>query len=123
VGINPRKIWLGVLGVACMMAAGCPSACDEVTKLLNPSAGAVKSVTVSPATAQLGIGQTQQFTVDVQPSSVTDKTVTWAVVPSTAGTIDSSGILTARTAGAATVTATSVATTSVAGSSLVTITP
>ena len=50
------------------------------------------SVTVSPTTASLKAGQTQQFTATLGNSS---EGVTWSVMPTGAGTINASGLYTA----------------------------
>ena len=102
-----RKIRFGALAVACLLAAGCPSACD-VKKLLSPSG--VQSVTIAPAAAQISVGQTQQFTATVRPDSASGDGVTWSVTPSTMATIDAKGMLTALAPGQAVVSATTVAT-------------
>src|SRR5262245_37203661 len=101
-----RRVWLGVLGAGCLMAAGCPSACD-VKELINPTQ---ISVTIAPALAQLTVGQTQQFTATVLPDSLSNRSVTWSVTPAVTATIDASGVLTALAPGQAVVTATTVAT-------------
>lgn len=93
-----------------MAASGCPSGCDELTKLLNPTGTSVESVTISPVAAQLTVGQTQQFTGTVLPTGVSDRSVTWSVAPTGLATIDTNGILTAQAPGAVIVTAVSVAT-------------
>ena len=73
----------------------------------------VINVTVSPASATVGVSQTQQFTATV--TGTTNTAVTWSVDGvaggnATVGTISTSGIYTApATYGAHTVTATSVA--------------
>jgi uncharacterized protein YjdB len=105
-----RRLKLAVLVGACMLAAGCPTGCDEISKLVNPTGTSVQTVTVAPALAQLTVGQTMQFTATVLPTGVSDRSVTWTVAPAGIATIDANGILTALTAGQAVVTATTVAT-------------
>jgi glucosylceramidase len=100
-------VWLAVLGGACLTAAGCPNSCG-LSQLLNPTS--VQSVSVSPASAQLTVGQTQQFTATVLPSGVSNRSVTWSVAPAAMATIDDNGVLKALAVGQATVTATTVAT-------------
>jgi uncharacterized protein YjdB len=102
-------MWLVVLGLACLMTAGCPG-CSDINKILNPTGTSVQSVTVAPLSVQLTVGQTQQFTATVLPNGVPDKSVTWSVSPSGLATIDTKGLLTAVAAGQAVVTATTVAT-------------
>jgi hypothetical protein len=80
------------------------------------------SVTVSPASAGLVAGQTQQFTATV--SNLSPATVTWTINPQV-GTISSSGLYTAppsiATQQTATVTATSQANSAISGSATVTL--
>ena len=81
------------------------------------------SVTISPTSATIYPGQTQQFTATVANTSNT--TVSWSVSPSGTGTINSSGLYTAPTSitkqQAVTVTATSQADTTKSASAAVTV--
>jgi uncharacterized protein YjdB len=104
-----QRVWLVVLGVACLMTAGCPG-CSDITRILNPTGTSVQSVTVTPQLVQITVGATQQFTATVLPAGVPDRSVTWSVSPSGLATIDTKGLLTALAAGQAVVSATSVAT-------------
>jgi hypothetical protein len=80
------------------------------------------SVTVTPATATLSIGETQQFTAVVSPPGA-DQRVTWSVIAGTGtGTITTAGLFTASTAGTVAVRATSVVVTTVSGEAAVTVT-
>jgi len=85
----------------------------------------IGSVVISPATATLAAGGTQQFTATV--SGENNNSVTWSVDGvnggnNTVGTVSSSGLYTAPSAaGAHTVTATSVADTSKSASAAVSI--
>jgi uncharacterized protein YjdB len=97
------------LTIACLAAAGCPSGCDQISKIINPTGTSVRSVTVDPLSASVAVGQTKQFTATVQPDGVPDKSVTWSVAPGEVATIDSKGLLTGVSAGQAVVTATTVA--------------
>jgi uncharacterized protein YjdB len=102
-----RSAWLGVLLVACLIAAGCPNGCDAV-KALDPTG--VQSVSISPSLVQLTVGQTQQYTATVKPDRYTDDGLTWSVAPSSMASIDPKGLLTALTPGQAVVKVTTVAT-------------
>jgi Cytochrome b5-like Heme/Steroid binding domain/Bacterial Ig-like domain (group 2) len=62
------------------------------------------SVQITPANATVNVGGTAQFTPTVTNSTAG---IAWAVTPSSLGTISSSGLFTAVTAGGGTVTATS----------------
>jgi RHS repeat-associated protein len=83
------------------------------------------SVTVTPTSATLNSGQTQQFTATVTNTSNT--AVTWTIVPAGVGTIDSTGLYTAPVTISAqqtvTITATSQADTTQSASAAVTLTP
>jgi uncharacterized protein YjdB len=106
--MSRRSVWLVVLGIACLTTAGCPG-CSEITRILNPTGSSVQSVTVTPLSAQITVGGTQQFTATVLPTGVDDRSVTWSVSPAALATIDTKGLLTALAAGQAVVSATSVA--------------
>ena len=67
---------------------------------------AVTGVTVSPTTASLETGGTQQLTATVSPSNATDKTVSWSTSNSSVATVSSTGLVTAVGAGSATITVT-----------------
>jgi hypothetical protein len=75
-----------------------------ITSPLLPN---IDRLEITPSTATLALGQTQQFTARVvSPTGETvDTPVTWAVVPSRVGSIDTTGLFTAKGAGAATITA------------------
>lgn len=75
----------------------------EATYLVGNLVSSTVSVTISPTTATVTAGQTQQFTATVSGGT---KGVTWS--STSIGTIDSSGLFTAVSAGTGTVTATSV---------------
>ena len=81
------------------------------------SAAPVVSITISPISASLATGGTQQFTATV--TGTTNTAVTWSA---TGGTITSAGLYTAsQTAGRYNVTATSVADTTKSASAAVTV--
>jgi surface protein len=70
----------------------------------------VASLTVSPATAVLSVGMTQQFTALLQSAdgnTLTGRTVTWSSSAPSTLSVSSSGLATAMAAGTATITATS----------------
>jgi hypothetical protein len=108
-------------------------AVDESSLMIDPNSGQAKqtsvSVTVSPVSASVLVGQPQQFTATVQNS--VDQSVSWSVNGAlggnaTVGTIDTTGRYTAPSAvpspSTVTVTATTVAAPAVSGSASVTIT-
>jgi RHS repeat-associated protein len=101
-------------------AAAIGNGCSGGSPLQPPVA-----VSVTPTTATLYGGQTQQFTATVTNTSNT--AVTWTISPAGTGTINSSGLYTApatiSTQQTVTVTATSQANTSASASATVTLTP
>ena len=108
-------------------------AVDESSLMIDPNSGqaqqaAATTVTVSPGTASLTTGATQQFTATV--TNATSQGVTWSVNGvaggnATVGLISSTGLYTAPAAvpgsGSVTVQATSTATPSAVGSATVAI--
>ena len=70
----------------------------------------VASVTVTPTTAGLQVGATQQFTAvpkDAAGNTLTGRVVTWASSNTAIATVSSSGVVSGTAAGSATITATS----------------
>lgn len=67
---------------------------------------AVTGVSVSPTSASLVVGATQQLAATVAPSNATNKNVTWSTSNANVATVSSSGLVTAVAAGSATITAT-----------------
>lgn len=102
-GLNPTAVEAIVAkgnAILQAMEASTKAAQDAV----NPPA--VVAVSVSPTSATLALGATQQFSATVQ--NATDSSVVWSVSPDGAGSVDQNGMFTApATAGSATVTATS----------------
>ncbi|MBF4506453.1 Ig-like domain-containing protein [Flavobacterium sp. JLP] len=74
----------------------------------NPGTGvvAVTSVTLAPTTATLSVGATQQLTPTVNPSTATNKSVTYSSNNTAVATVNTSGLITAVASGAATITVT-----------------
>jgi uncharacterized protein YjdB len=120
----------GVITSAGVFTAGATAgtATITVTSLADPTktatatvtiaAATVSSVSISPTTASISTGATQQFTAAVQ-GTVTNKAVTWSA---SAGTVSAAGLLTApATAAKVTVTATSVADNTKSASATVTV--
>ncbi|HCQ0858558.1 TPA: Ig-like domain-containing protein [Escherichia coli] len=67
----------------------------------------VTGVTVSPKTATVNVGETQQLLAEVSPASATDKKVTWASSAPSVATVDKdSGLVTGVSNGDVTITAT-----------------
>src|SRR5207244_3010453 len=82
----------------------------------------VASVTVSPASASVRVGQAVQLTAtpkDASGNPLTGRTVTWASSNTSVGTVNASGLVTGVVAGSTTITATSEGQ---SGTSVVTVT-
>ncbi len=73
---------------------------------LQRNATAVTGVTLTPASANLTVGETQQLTASVQPSNASNTDVNWSTSNSSIVTVDNSGLITAVSPGNATVTVT-----------------
>ncbi|WP_337968096.1 Ig-like domain-containing protein [uncultured Flavobacterium sp.] len=67
---------------------------------------AVTGVTLSPTTATLLVGATQQLTPTVAPATATNKAVTYSSSNTAVATVNASGLITAVAAGSATITVT-----------------
>ncbi len=72
----------------------------------TPAPVAATGVGVTPASASLSVGATQQLTATVAPSNATNKNVAWSTSNASVATVSTTGLVTAVAAGSATVTAT-----------------
>ncbi len=77
-----------------------------VTSAITVATIPVSSVAVSPTSASLYAGNTQQLSATISPANATNKTVTWSSSNTAIATVNSSGLVTAVSAGTATITAT-----------------
>ena len=66
----------------------------------------VISVSMSPTSANINIGATQQFTTTISPTNAANQNVTWSSSNTTVATVNGSGLVTGISAGTATITAT-----------------
>ncbi len=66
----------------------------------------ITGVTLTPATASLIVGATQQLTATVAPSNATNKSVSYSSSNTTVATVSTTGLITAVAAGSATITVT-----------------
>lgn len=66
----------------------------------------VTSVTLTPESAELYVGETTQLTANVMPTDAADKSVTWSSSDSSVAMVDANGLVTAKKAGEATITCT-----------------
>ncbi|UPZ16944.1 Ig-like domain-containing protein [Flavobacterium humidisoli] len=76
------------------------------TSAITVAAIPVSSVAVSPTSASLYAGNTQQLSATISPANATNKNVTWSSSNNAIATVNSSGLVTAVSAGTATITAT-----------------
>lgn len=76
------------------------------TSAITVAAIPVSSAAVSPTSASLYAGNTQQLSATISPANATNKTVTWSSSNTAIATVNSSGLVTAVSAGTATITAT-----------------
>jgi Bacterial Ig-like domain (group 2) len=115
-----RSTLVGLLTIAGLAACG-----DKVnvTQPPTPTLGTVvHTVTVTPSSASLAIGDKFQFGASVDADQgVTDRTVTWTSANTTVATVDATGLVTAQAAGTTSITAKSKADPNVSGSASVTV--
>lgn len=64
------------------------------------------AISVSPTSANLAVGATQQLTATVSPNNATNKNVTWSSSDDGVATVNASGLVTAQAVGTATITVT-----------------
>ena len=96
------------------------STCEVVTSSSSTPVN-VTSVTVSPSTKTVSIGDTAQLTTTVLPADATDKTVTWSSSDNSVATVSANGLVTALAVGTATITATSNDDNTIKGTCVVTV--
>src|SRR5437879_8639241 len=117
VGVAPLKHSLAyVTTLAVAVGVGCQRS-SPITE-----AGSVASVTVSPATIHIEVGQSAQLAATPRDRSghpLSGRPVTWATSNTAVATVDGAGLVTAATPGSATITATSQG---VSGTAVVTVT-
>ena len=85
--------------------------CGAIVKIVSLTVSAsqiipVSSVSLSPASLSLIIGQTSRLTVSVSPSNATNAAVSWSSNNTSVATVGSDGTVTAKAAGTATITCT-----------------
>ncbi len=94
----------GTATITVTTADGAKTATCAVT--VTTASVAVTGVTVSPTTATIGIGATQQLTATVAPTNATNKTVSWSSGNTAIATVSSTGLVTGIAAGSVTITVT-----------------
>lgn len=108
-----RRSWLFLFVVApsslglLIAATGCQGVPGNVSS--TPPGKTLTSISVSPATATISTGATQQYTASAKYSDGStanvSSTATWAVSSSSIAAISAAGLASAKTAGSTTVTA------------------
>ena len=79
-------------------------------------------ITLNKTTAAINNGETLQLTATVSPSNVSNSTVTWSSSNTSVATVNSDGLVTAKSRGNATITATTTDGTNLSASCSVTVT-
>lgn len=82
----------------------------------------IQSVSVSPSSVSIQVGETVHLAANVQADEGADTSVTWASSNSSVATVDVDGNVTGQSSGTATITATSNADASKSGAAEVTVT-
>lgn len=119
-----RSIFAGLLVIAGLTACG-----DKVTVSApgggtsSTGTGVVHSVTVSPSSVSLKIGETVQLVATVDADAGLARTVTWKSGDSNKATVSSAGLVTAAASGTVVITATSTADATVAGAATIIVSP
>ncbi|UXX79802.1 discoidin domain-containing protein [Reichenbachiella carrageenanivorans] len=72
----------------------------------DDSSVSVTGVSVSPSSASITVGGTQQLSATVIPSNATNQNVTWSTSNGSVATVNSNGLVSAQGVGSATITAT-----------------
>jgi len=81
----------------------CSATLDNVTVTASVP---VTSVSVTPGSATINVGATQQLTAAISPSNASNKNVTWTSNNTSVATVSSTGLVTGVAAGTATITVT-----------------
>ena len=66
---------------------------DNVESTVTISRPIASSVTLTPTSALLKVGEQQQFAATVLPANVADKDVSWSIDNTTVATVDESGLV------------------------------
>ena len=98
------SIYLGLAVTSHNNSALCTATFDNVS--ITTGGVAVTGVSVSPTSASIAVGATQQLTRTITPSNATNQNVTWSSSNTSVATVNSSGLVTGVAAGSATITVT-----------------
>jgi hypothetical protein len=112
-----------VLGALALAAATGLTACgDKITNNPTPVDSTIHSVTVSPPSLTLKVGDVSPLSASVSAGpGAKDKTVKWTSGNAAVATVDANGVVTAKGGGNTTVTATSNADPSVSGAAAISV--
>jgi hypothetical protein len=111
-----QKLTRSLAMASALAFAGVLAGCGDDVTVKQPT-----TVTVTPSTATVRVGETVQLTASVT-GDVADKTVTWSSSDQAKATVDANGKVTAVARGNATITAKSNADAAATSSALITIT-
>ena len=115
-----RSTLVGLLTLAGLTACGDKVTVPPVTT--TPAGTVVHSVTVTPSSANLKVGDKITLAASVDADAgVTNRTVTWTSSNTTVATVDNTGTVTAVTGGTASIVAKSAQDPTVQGAALVTV--
>jgi Bacterial Ig-like domain (group 2) len=120
--INRFALGTSLMVLSALLLLGCGGGGGAINAI-QPPPGEVASVTVTPATASIGVGKTQQFAAVAKDSSgnvIVGTTFTWSSDTTSTATVNSSGLATAVALGTAHITATA---SGVNGSATLTVNP
>ncbi len=112
-----RLCFAGLLVVAGLTACGQDKVISFGPATMEP--GVVHSVTVSPSTASLSVGDTLRLVASVDADAGLARTVTWSSRDSNVVTVNDKGLVTAVTSGTTVIVATSTADPTVTGTATV----
>jgi uncharacterized protein YjdB len=113
------RVLAKTIGVALIIAQG-GSAADTATVVVEPArqtapapqpdpVSLVSTVTVAPASVEIAIGQTAQFTASLRDAAgnvLTGRTIAWSTSNTSVATVSTTGLATAKGAGLASISAT-----------------
>ncbi len=105
--LNDRAI---AAAVVVLVAVAATSSCERPVAPTGDHSTPVASVTVSPPSASVPVGQTVQLTatpLDSNGSPLVGRTVSWSTSNPTVAAVDGNGVVAGRAADTATITATS----------------
>ncbi|MDQ6472434.1 Ig-like domain-containing protein [Flavobacterium sp. LHD-80] len=106
--VNSSGLVTGVAAGTATITVTTQDGNKTATSAINVTIVAVTGVSVSPTSASIFAGQTQQLTATVSPSNASNTNVTWSSSNTAVATVNSSGLVTGVAQGTATITATTV---------------